>query len=325
MKLQQVSENCFAVLNEENRLCDANSGLINLGGGVVIDTQSDLPHARRMIELFGRVWPGMPRRVVNTHEDGDHVRGNQLFEGAEIIAHRTVPGRMKEAADPAAFQKLLDDADRFLPRLWLRALHPGALAAARQLARDHDFDGITLVPPTALFEDRLVLDLEGTEAQLIYVGPCHQLGDTLVHLPGEGVVFAGDVIFRECTPVGWTGTYARWFECLDRIIWLDPDVIVPGHGPVCGIEGAMEMKAYLEYLREQASWCFARGLTSLQAAKRIDLGPYGGWRGPARLYANVERAYREFRSEPAEAPWDQTATFDAIHDVAKARRCELEF
>jgi len=73
MKLQQVSENCFAVLNEKNRVCDANSGLINRGGGVVIDTQSDLPHAHKMIELFGKVWPAMPKRVINTHEDGDHV------------------------------------------------------------------------------------------------------------------------------------------------------------------------------------------------------------------------------------------------------------
>ena len=72
MKLQQVSESCFAVLNEKNLLCDANSGLINLGGGVVVDTQSDLPHGRRMIELFGKVWRGMLSRVVNTHEDVDH-------------------------------------------------------------------------------------------------------------------------------------------------------------------------------------------------------------------------------------------------------------
>jgi len=47
MNLQQVSDNCFAVLNEKNRVCDANSGLINRGGGVVIDTQSDLSHARQ--------------------------------------------------------------------------------------------------------------------------------------------------------------------------------------------------------------------------------------------------------------------------------------
>ena len=292
---------------------------------MVIDTQADLSHARQMIALFGGVWPSMPRRVVNTHEDGAHVWGNQLFEGAEIIAHRTVPGRMRQAADPRALQKLLDDASRLLPRLFLRARHPGALAVARQLQRDYDFTGITPVQPTTLFEDRLVLDLDGTEAHLIHVGPCHQAGDTIVHVPAEGVVFAGDVIFRECTPMGWTGTYARWLQVLDLIIWLDPEVIVPGHGPVCGIEGAMEMKAYLEHVREEASRCFERGLTPLQASKRIDLGPYEGWRSPARLYVNVERAYREFRNEPAEAPWDMTATFDAIYDVAKARRCAVEF
>jgi cyclase len=325
MKLQQVSDSCFAALNETNRACDANSGLINLAGGVVIDTQADLSHARRMIELFARVWAGMPRRVVNTHEDGDHVWGNQLFDGAEIIAHRTVPDRMPEAADPRAFQKRLDDVDRPLSRWWLRAFHPGALAMALQVRRDYDLDGITLVPPTTLFDDRLVLDLDGTEAHLIHVGPCHQAGDTIVHLPSEGVIFAGDVIVRGRTPMGWTGTYEQWFQCLDRIIWLDPAVIVPGHGPLCGIEGAMEVKAYLEHVREEAGRCFARGLTSLEASKRIDLGPYREWRGPARLYWNVERAYREFRNEPADAPWDMTATFDAIYEVARARRCAVEF
>jgi len=73
MKMEQVSANCFAVLNEKNLVCDANSGLVNLGGGVVIDTQSDLAHARQMIELFGKVWRSKPTRVINTHEDADHV------------------------------------------------------------------------------------------------------------------------------------------------------------------------------------------------------------------------------------------------------------
>jgi len=89
MELKQVSDNRFAVLNEKNRLCDGNSGLINRAGGVVIDTQSDLAHARQMIEMSGKAWSAMPQRVINTHEDADHVWGNQLFEGAEIIAHRS--------------------------------------------------------------------------------------------------------------------------------------------------------------------------------------------------------------------------------------------
>jgi glyoxylase-like metal-dependent hydrolase (beta-lactamase superfamily II) len=325
MNLQQVSENCFAVLNERNRVCDANSGLINRGGGVVIDTQSDLAHARRMIELFGKVWPGMPKRVINTHEDGDHVWGNQLFKGAEIIAHRTVPERMKHAADPAETQHLLKAAGRFPSRLLLGAMHPGALAIARQLQQDYNFDGIELVLPTTLFDERYVLDLDGTEVHLIYVGPCHQVGDTIVHLPEERVVFAGDVIFRQCSPMGWTGTYEKWLKTLDLIIWLDPEVIVPGHGPLCGIEGAMEMKAYLEYVREESMRYFGQGMTALEAAKRIEFGPYGEWRAPARLYMNVERAYREFRNEPADAQWDSAGVFDAVYKVAKAKGIEVEF
>ena len=150
MKMQQVGENCFAVLNEKNRLCDANSGLINRGGGVVIDTQSDLAHARQMIEMFSNVWPAMPRHVVNTHEDADHVWGNQLFEGAEIIAHRSAPDRMKHVADPKKSQKLLHGVDRFLTRLVLKTLHPGIEAIGQQLLEDYNFDGIELVLPTTL-------------------------------------------------------------------------------------------------------------------------------------------------------------------------------
>ena len=319
MKLHQVSENCYAVENEKNRVCDANSGLINLGGGVVIDTQSDLPHARQMNTLFGTVWAGMPKRVVITHEDGDHVWGNQLFPGAEIISHRTIPGRMKEVADPAEMQHLLKLAEK------IGAVHPGVLAIARQLQQDYNFDGINLVMPTTLFDERFTLDLDGTEVHLIYVGACHQLGDTIVHVPKEGVVFAGDVVFSECTPNGWIGTYEKWIRCLDLIISLNPKVIVPGHGPMCGIEGAKELKGYLEYVRCESERCFRQGLTSQEASKQIDLGKYGTWHAPARLYLNVERAYREFRKEPADAPWDKAMCFDVICDVAKARGLEIEF
>jgi glyoxylase-like metal-dependent hydrolase (beta-lactamase superfamily II) len=79
-----------------------------------------------------------------------------------------------------------------------------------------------------------------------------QIGHTIIHVPEEGVVFAGDVIFPECTFMGWNGSYERWLKVLDLIVSLKPKVIVPGHEPVCGIEGAIEMKAYLEYVREES-------------------------------------------------------------------------
>lgn len=63
----------------------------------------------------------------------------------------------------------------------------------------------------------------------------------------------------------------------------------------------------------------------LDAAKRIEFGPYSEWRAPGRLYMNVERAYREFRNEAPDAPWDQAGTFDAIYELAKAKDVPPEF
>jgi hypothetical protein len=40
---------------------------------------------------------------------------------------------------------------------------------------------------------------------------------------------------------------------------------------------------------------------------------------------NVERAYREFRNDPPDAPWDTAGTFDAIYQVAKAKGIEVEY
>ncbi len=131
MKLHQVSENCFATLSGTRRGCDANSGLIDLGGGAVIDTQSDLIHGRLMIGLFASVWHRTPKYVINTSEDGDHVRGNQLFDDAEIIAHRSVPARMQRVADPRDAERLLADDDRLMSGPMLGAANSGARAFAR--------------------------------------------------------------------------------------------------------------------------------------------------------------------------------------------------
>jgi hypothetical protein len=87
----------------------------------------------------------------------------------------------------------------------------------------------------------------------------------------------------------------------------------------------MEMKAYLEYVREESKRFFGQGLSALEASKKIDLGPYGGWRAPARLVMNVERAFREFRHEAADAPWIHAKVFDAVLAVATARGIAVEF
>jgi len=304
MELREIGNDVYACLQEDRGLGTSNSGLINRGGGVVVDTFWDLPHTRQMIEQYGRVWKQPAQRVVNTHHNGDHCWGNQLFPGAEIIGHRRCAAAFTKE-QPAAMQMLRNAAGSGNP----------AIAALAQALAAWDFSGIELTPPTTLIDDRLDLDLDGTPVQLLYVGPAHTAGDVIVHLPRQRVVFTGDVLFRLCTPIGWEGTFERWVQALDAIIGLDPEVIVPGHGPLCGVEGPREMKAYLVYVRAESKRGFDAGLSTLEAAKRIDLGPYAKWTEPERLIFQVERAYREFRGEPYDAPIDVPTVFGAMHEL----------
>jgi glyoxylase-like metal-dependent hydrolase (beta-lactamase superfamily II) len=308
MELHEIATGVYACLQEDRGLGTSNSGLVNRGGGLVVDTFWDLPHTRELIAQYARVWKGRARRVVNTHHNGDHCWGNQLFEGAEIIGHRSC-AQAFERERPESMQMLRGAAE---------SANPAIAALARSLAA-WDFSGIRLTPPTTLIDDQLELDLDGVPVRLLYVGPAHTTGDVIVHLPQQRVVFTGDVLFRLCTPVGWEGTFDRWVQALDQIIALDAAVIVPGHGPLCGVEGAREMKAYLQYVRSESKRFFDAGLTTLEAAKRIDLGPYAGWTEPERLLFNVERAYREFRGEPFDAPIDVPAMFDGMHELRTRR------
>jgi len=304
MELREIGNDVYACLQPDRGLGWSNSGLINRGGGLVVDTFWDLPRTRRMMEHYGRVWKKPAGRVVNTHHNGDHCWGNQLFADAEIIGHRLCAAAFGKES-PELMQQLRDA--RELPE-------PG-LAAFAEALREYDFSGIELTPPTTLFDERLDLELDGEAVELLYVGPAHTIGDVIVHLPRQRVVFTGDILFRLCTPIGWEGTFANWTAALDRIIALQPEVVVPGHGPVCGVEGPREMKEYLAYVRGEAAASFAQGHTALEAAKRIDLGPYAGWNEPERLMFNVERAYRELRGEPFDAPVDVIAMARGMNEL----------
>ena len=91
MKLEEIGDDVYACVPDRAASGHSSSGLVDAGGGLVIDTQFDLAHAQRMCQLFGQVWRRSPRRVVNTHQHPAHTWGNQLFPNAEILGHRLQP------------------------------------------------------------------------------------------------------------------------------------------------------------------------------------------------------------------------------------------
>jgi glyoxylase-like metal-dependent hydrolase (beta-lactamase superfamily II) len=298
VQLVEVAPHVHACVTEGRRLGQSNSGFVDRGGGLVVDTFWDLPHTRRLIDLYASVAPEPARRLVNTHHNGDHCWGNQLFADAEIWGHRECAVRMTREAPP---QLLVDLCAMDAP--------PSSLAGFVDELRAFDFAGIEVTPPDHLIDGDTTLDLDGSVAELCYVGPAHTAGDVAVWLPDEGALFAGDVLFHQCTPVGWEGTFATWIAALERLEALGPAVVVPGHGPVCGVEGLTELRGYLIYVRAEAAVHHAAGRTTLEAAERIDLAPFEGWAEPERLAFQVHRAYRELDGLPWDTPLDAGTVF----------------
>lgn len=167
----------------------------------------------------------------------------------------------------------------------------------------YDFKGIELTPPTRTFVDRLTVEVGGRKLDLEHLGPAHTPGDTIVHVPDAGTVFAGDLMFVCVAPIMWVGTAERWMTALDRIEELAPRIVVPGHGPVTDLDGVREMRAYWSLVVPGVRERLARGLTPAQAAADVIFSPefanesFAGWDGHERLVATAHTIARNDRGE----------------------------
>jgi hypothetical protein len=87
---------------------------------------------------------------------------------------------------------------------------------------------------------------------------------------------------------------ANWITACDRILALHPTVVVPGHGPLATPAALVDLKGYFELLTREARTRFDAGMTALEAARDMELGPYAGWTEGERVVANVRALYRDF-------------------------------
>jgi glyoxylase-like metal-dependent hydrolase (beta-lactamase superfamily II) len=84
--------------------------------------------------------------------------------------------------------------------------------------------------PTQTFQKKMTLWLGEREAQVIHIGRAHTMGDTVVWLPKEKVMFAGDTVEFGATPYCGDAHFTDWPATLAAIRELGPEKLVPGRG-----------------------------------------------------------------------------------------------
>jgi cyclase len=306
--LHEVGNGLYAYLQPDGSWGWSNAGLVVDGERtLLIDTLFDLELTEQMLRTMRDAVPAAARidTLVNTHANGDHCYGNQLLRGARIVASELTAAEMTELP-PAAMVALVEQAPNMgeLGAFFLACF--GAF----------DFTGIELVLPEQTFSGELAMEVGSRALRLIEVGPAHTRGDTLVHVPSERVLFSGDILFSEAHPIAWAGPVSNWIAACDRILALDIDVIVPGHGPLAGLDAVRELKAYFEYLYSEARARYAEGMTALAAARSISLERWADWGESERLVVNIANIYGELAGDPE--PLNPLAAFQQMAELARA-------
>ncbi|RCX30274.1 MBL fold metallo-hydrolase [Thioalbus denitrificans] len=188
---------------------DPNTGVIVGDDGVmVIDTQATPAMAEDVIRRIREVTDKPVKYVVLTHYHAVRVLGASAYGAEHIIASRGTLDLIEERGQ----QDYESEVGRF-PRL---------------------FQGVDTVPgltwPTLVFDQGMTLWMGGRRVEIRHLGRGHTKGDTVVWLPGEKVLYSGDLVEYGATPYTGDAYLKEWPETLARLRGLGAERLVPGRG-----------------------------------------------------------------------------------------------
>lgn len=309
--LHDLGNGGYAWLQPDGGWGWSNAGLIVDGDqSLVVDTLFDKRLTAEMLQAFTAAEQAATADynfLINTHSNGDHCNGNELVHGAQIIASETCKEELAQE-NPEMMQKLMDAA-------------PGMGLVGEFFMHcfdKFDFSDISHTLPTQTFNGTLDIKVGNKAVHLEEVGPAHTGGDVLVYVPEDRIVFTGDILFIEGHPILWAGPVANWIAACDYMLSLDVDTVVPGHGPITDKKGVEAVRAYLEYIRDEAKQRYDAGMSMIDAAYDISLSDYEGWGDAERIVVNVATLYREFAGDTERD--NITELFGLMAQIHKDRR-----
>lgn len=288
MQLQQVAPHAYyvqgvsALGSPANRNFISNAGfVVTADSVVVIDALGSPALAQELVEKIRSVTPKPISHVLVTHYHADHIYGLQVFEalGAKIVANALAKEYIQSETAQLRLQASRQD------------LAPWIDKSTRMVSANQ---WITAGAQT--------LRIGGTDFVLQHMGPAHAPEDMAVFLPHSGVLFIGDVVFRNRIPYVGQADSRHWIAALDSLLQLPVKTMVPGHGPAStNPRPDMQLtRDYLVYLREAMGKAAANLDPFDEAYAATDWSRFA--RYPLFKEANRMNAYNTFLLMEQEKP-----------------------
>jgi glyoxylase-like metal-dependent hydrolase (beta-lactamase superfamily II) len=125
-------------------------------------------------------------------------------------------------------------------------------------------EGLRIVLPTEVFEDNFVLE----NIEMTHLGG-HTDCSSIVYVPDERLLFAGDLVFAKMFP--WAGDPTAdpdaWIEAFHSILKMPVEKIVPGHGPICDKQEIKLQLSWFQSVRDTMKKLIEEGASDEEAAQ----------------------------------------------------------
>jgi len=201
-----------------------NVGFILTDEGVVVVDTALRQMGETILKIIREVTDAPIHSVIYTHGHYDHAFGvSALLEDAEqrgypkprIIGHENVVRRFRRYQELQSQQELINRIQFGIP------------AEMSGVLRGYHYPDVT-------YHNRFTFRLGDVTFELRF-GMGETDDATWIWIPERRVVFAGDFVVWSCPNVGNPFKVQRyeteWAEALEQMASLNPDVLVPGHGP----------------------------------------------------------------------------------------------
>jgi len=233
------------------KVADGVYCLYGAGGniGIYVGEESllivDAQYARTADAVMAKIRELSPKAIqylINTHYHGDHTSGNPIIgKGAQIISHKNCRKSLLAGLKPEET--------------------PEGIGA-----------------PSKTFDTEMTIPLGKATVRLVYIGPGHTSGDTIVIFDQAKVIHAGDLFFHGLPPyidVKDGSDTKNWVRTIQTLAERYPDFqVIPGHGKVTDMKEFVKFADYLNALRKEVSAAIEEGKTKEQAVESIDLSSF---------------------------------------------------